>query len=63
MKKPELKETPILEELETACKAYVDYVGSDEYNEDYADNYRNEVFEKALEAFYSIDVWDYINEN
>lgn len=61
---PEKLEVPILKELEKACEDYIYYIKSDErIGEDYDSNYVNEIFEKAIEAFYPEEtIWDYINE-
>ena len=64
MTTPKLKQPTGAEHegLARSCFDYIQFMDNDnEYHEDKAENYRNEIFEKAMEAFYSEDVWDWIN--
>jgi hypothetical protein len=49
------------EELEKVCEQYILYL-SGEFTADRLSDYKNNIFEKALEMFYGDDVWDYVNE-
>lgn len=51
-----------LTELKKACQDYIDFVFSEDYHGDGASDYKNAVFEAAIEAFYGEDIWDKINE-
>lgn len=46
-----------------ACQDYIDFLSSDNYSEDRAKDYVNDIFEKAIESVYGENVWDYINSN
>ena len=49
--------TSDMNHLANACKDYIDEVGKiDDFS-----NYRNEIFEKAMELCYGQDVWQYTN--
>ena len=50
-------------ELEKSCEQYIDSLDSDDYNEDRAEGYVHDIFEKAIEAFYGEDIWEYINKD
>jgi hypothetical protein len=48
--------------LELAVKSYLEFMDNDdEYSEDRLENYKNEVFEKAMESFAGEDIWEWIN--
>lgn len=60
MKKPkQLKGLHDEQGLRDLCQQYIDYLTSDEYHED--SDYDHYIFEKALEAVFGINVWDYVN--
>lgn len=47
--------------LEKACDEYMEFLRSEEYHEDKANDYAHYIFEAALEHYYGKDVWDEIN--
>ena len=48
--------------LESAVKDYLKYLNNDEEcHEDVVDNYKNAIFEKAMECFAGEDIWEWIN--
>jgi hypothetical protein len=49
-------------EITEACEEYLLFLTSEQYNEDRLIDYENNIFEKALEAVYGEDVWDFVNE-
>jgi hypothetical protein len=49
-------------EVRDACIGYINYLASDEYHEDSEYEYRNAIFEAAMEAVYGNDIWDYVNK-
>lgn len=49
-----------MEELEESVYRYIQFIKGEDYHEDKIDNYKNEIFEKAVEHFYSPEVWDFI---
>ncbi len=51
-----------LEELKEACADYMEFMRSEDYNEDELSYYENDIFESALEVFYGDKVWDEINK-
>ena len=64
MKKPQ-KYRPVglgTTELERSVDDYIDYLASGDYNSDKAENYTNDIFEKAVQLFYGPDVWGWVNE-
>ena len=48
--------------LRNAAQEYVDYLASDDYNEDGVSEYENAVFEAALELVFGSDVWAFVHE-
>ena len=62
MEKPKQLETVNLTALRQACQEYIDWLDDDEeYFEDGVEDYEHEVMEKAMEAIFGKDVWDFIN--
>jgi wobble nucleotide-excising tRNase len=62
MKKPEQLKNPDFTALVKACQEYVDFMDDDEeYCEDCIDDYMHEIEEKALEAVFGKDFWDWNN--
>jgi len=62
MKKPEqlIGSKIDLNQLRKVCQEYVDFVDNDkEYYED--NDHDHYIFEKALEAIFGSDVWEFIN--
>lgn len=45
-----------------SVQEYVDFMDSEDYHEDEISNYRDQIFEKAVEAVYGETVWKFINE-
>ncbi len=51
-----------MDKIERLCKAYLEFLRSDDYNEDQLSEYENDIFEAALEHFQGEDVWTEVNE-
>ena len=47
-----------VDEIRTACEEYMRWLESDEYHEDRAGNYRNDIFEAAMEAVFGSGIWE-----
>jgi hypothetical protein len=61
MEKPKQLTEINVEALRTACQEYVDFMDNDEeYHEDLIGDYEHEVMEKAMEAIFGWDVWEWI---
>ncbi len=45
--------------LQEICQNYIDYVDSPEYHED--NDFKQYIFETAIETFFGKDAWDFIN--
>lgn len=59
IKPTQLKETD-LSKLREVCQNYIDFIDNDvEYQED--NDFRNYIFEQALEVIYGEDVWNFVN--
>jgi len=43
-------------QLRAACQEYMQWLESDEYSEDEADDYRNAIFEAAMESIFGTDI-------
>lgn len=50
-----------LDRLRGACQEYLDFLDSDNYNEDGLGNMEHNIFEAAMEAFHGEDVWETVN--
>jgi hypothetical protein len=62
MEKPKQKTVINLKELEKSCQEYLDFIDNDEdYNEDELDDYKQFVFERAMEAVFGNEVWEFVN--
>ena len=61
MKKPNILKEIDIALLIRVCQEYVDFMDSDNINEDYLDEYHNSIYEIALETIYGNDCWDFIN--
>ncbi len=48
-----------LTELQATCQKYIDYIDSPEYHED--NDFKQYIFETAIETFFGKDAWDFIN--
>ncbi len=62
MEKPiQLKTEEVdLNELRKTCQAYIDFIDNDEdYHED--NDFDHYIFEKALQAIFGSDVWEFVN--
>lgn len=51
-----------MEKVTKACEDYMEFLRSDEYHEDRIENYRNDIFEAAMDSVYGEEIWDEINE-
>lgn len=60
--KPHFVEQPNPDSVKEACKSYIEFLYSEDYNEDELDDYQNQIFETALQMVYGYEVWDYVNE-
>lgn len=61
--KPHMVNEPLnTHAIKEACNEFIEFLYSDDYNEDDIDDYRNQIFEAALEMVYGHSVWDYVNE-
>ena len=60
MKRPEQLENVETKQLSEICQKYIDFVDNDkEYHED--NNFKQFIFEAAMESIFGEDVWDFIN--
>jgi len=50
-----------MKELEEAVDSYIEFIDNEDYNEDRAGDYENDIFEKAVKAFKGKDIFDWIN--
>ncbi len=50
-----------LHEINQACEEYINFISSEEYNEDKLDNYENAIFEASMKSVYGDEVFDYVN--
>lgn len=46
--------------LKEACQAYMDFLESNDYHEDYQSRYENVVFECALEEVFGESIWEQV---
>jgi hypothetical protein len=51
-----------VKELVVACDEYMEYLKSGERHEDKDGDYKNTIFEKALEAVFGKNIWDEIRK-
>lgn len=56
--KPKIIKKRIFSELRDIVEEYIDFIWSDDYHED--NNYKDYIFEAAIETFYG-DIWEKIN--
>jgi hypothetical protein len=61
IEKPKQIENPNLDELRKAVEYLIEYIWSDEYNEDGAEDYYYEVEETAIETILGKKAYDKIN--
>lgn len=61
---PEPTKTPNFSPLEAACQEYLDALeaGPESHAYHKREDFAHNVFEKAMEALYGPNIWDYINE-
>lgn len=57
---PEELWEPNWPDLIDATDAYIEFLASDDYNEDRLAKYENQVFEAAMESVYGPDVWEWV---
>ena len=50
-----------MDDTRTACQEYLDWLESDDYHEDGAEDYTNAIFETAMEAVFGKDIWGRVN--
>ena len=62
MNKPEIKTDIDLHDLKDAAQGYIDFIDSEEFNEDDEEAFRNEVYEKAMIALFGEDVFEWVNK-
>ena len=51
-----------LHDLKDAAQEYIDFIDSEDYNEDDEEAYQSEVFEKAMIALFGDDVFEWVNK-
>lgn len=51
-----------METIKKACDEYLEYLESDDYNEDGRSNYESAIFEAAMEWAFGDKIWDRINK-
>ena len=51
----------LMDRLKKECQDYLDFLDSDDFNEDRLDDYEHCIFEAALETFHGKDIWDVVN--
>ncbi len=47
-----------MDEIKVACEKYLEWLESDDYHEDGADDYRHTIFEAAMETVFGKDIWE-----
>jgi hypothetical protein len=47
--------------LTKACQDYLDFVASEDYDDDRASNYKHSIYAAAMTAVFGVQVWLYIN--
>jgi len=60
MNKPPPWRVVLTRPITKAVEQYIDFLDSDDYNEDEDDDYKNAIFEAAVEAVYGKEVWTWI---
>ena len=60
---PEMLDTIDITRLRNECKNYIEFLFSNEYNEDVEREYQNTIYEDALIAVYGKDIFDKINKH
>ena len=61
MNKPQQKQEINIDELKAECQEYMDRLEKG-MSEDAQSKYPHWIFEKAIEAFYGEEVWDWVIE-
>jgi len=61
MEKPVPMPSPDLTSLPEACREYIDFLFSDEYNSDRANKYEHVILESAMEMVYGDNIYEIIN--
>jgi len=51
----------LMDRLKKECQDYLDFLDSDDFNEDRLNDYEHSIFEAALEMFHGKDIWDVVN--
>lgn len=59
---PKPCDTELVENLRQATESYIDYLNSEESNEDRDEDYQHNIFEAAVELYYGEDIWDWVNK-
>jgi hypothetical protein len=59
MDKPTLIELPDISKLSKMCQEYIDQLEEEEY---VGDDFREYIFECALETFFGKEVWAFVNK-
>lgn len=57
--KPQMINYPNFDELKKLCEEYINVVDEDGYEDDDLTSF---IFEKAIEAFYGKDIWEWVDE-
>lgn len=57
--KPKAVENPDFSRTKKICQQYIDFVASKDYHED--NDFKDYIFETALEDVFGADVWKFIN--
>jgi len=53
---------PDFTDLIDSALEYIEFIDSENYHEDSLDDYKQEIFEIAMEAVFGPKIWDWINE-
>jgi hypothetical protein len=62
MEKPKTQNIKSPWKLENSINEYIDFIDNDkDYHEDRLNDYKNEIFELAVESFTNKEIWDWIN--
>ena len=51
----------LMDRLKKECQDYLDFLDSDDFNENRLDDYEHCIFEAALEMFHGKDIWNIVN--
>lgn len=57
MSETKLTDSEIVAKIKECCKDYIDFLESEDYNEDELEDYRHGIFEVSLESIYGKDIW------